>query len=243
MTEGLITNSGQLPGPVLWPDAATTDSITDLAPPLRLLLIDLGICPTPEDADQEGFAKAGIDVPPSVAIIEAGATEFSKASAAQFKALGGVAGIAAVVAAFWKGASVDLRLVVVGGAAFVLAAALIAIAIIVSSDVRARGLGAAAQYDARSRVADAYLRGAVTLRQPPAAGAADDHGAANAIDARTISILLGATRADGMAVTLNNGEQHTAKRLRLDGASGKIEIGCGRDEWRGIDEIVDFEAT
>jgi hypothetical protein len=243
---GIINDASQLPGPVLWPDTDTSDSITDLAPPLRLLLINVGLSPTPADAKDS--ATAGNDVPQSVAIIEAGATQISKASANQVKALGGLTGIAGAVAAFWE-KNHDIRIIVVAAAAFVLAAALIAIAVIVSSDVRARANAAAAQYDARARVAEAYLQGAVSsFIHPPAAavnGQAAVKAAAKAlppgVDARTLAILLGANRDGGIQVALNGDDQHhVANRVRLD-TDGTVHVHCGAEGWRTLDEIGSYE--
>jgi uncharacterized protein YaiE (UPF0345 family) len=153
---GLIAHSSELSGDVLWPESVTGNAVNELAKPLVTLLIDLGINPKPEDA----AANPTSGTPSSVAIIEAGATAFSKHASVALTALGGVSVITAALATFWKSSVPGVQITLLAASGFGLAASLLAIALVVSADVRARGTGAAAQYEARARIADAYLLGA-----------------------------------------------------------------------------------
>jgi hypothetical protein len=156
MNMGLVTHSSQLSGDVLWPESVTGNSVKDLATPLVTLLIDVGVNPKPEDA----ATNPTRGTPASVAIIEAGATAFSRHASQALTALGGVSVLTAAFAAFWKGSVAGVQITLLAASGLVLAASVLAIALVVSADVRARGTGAAAQYNARARIADAYLLGA-----------------------------------------------------------------------------------
>lgn len=238
-----VLDSSKLNGPVMWPKSLTDGSITDLSVPLALLLIDLGICPKPEDMDKDGLKKQGNEVPASVAIIEAGATQFSVAAGKFVKWAGAVlvAGGSAVtfLSRHWQNEGAAVRSAAIGGTLLVAAAALIALSIIVSSDVRARGHGAAAQYHARAQIAEAYLRGAVQLASTAPSVAGQPVGA---IDKNTLAILVGALTNGGIRVRLKNGDSPTADGFRFHDGTGEIEVHCGSNDWRVVSEIKEFES-
>jgi len=104
---------------------------------------------------------------PSVAVIEAGATALTKVWSVALAA--GVTGtaIVAVVKGVWGDEHDIVRVAIVSGAAIVLAAFGLAIAIIVSTDVRARATAAATVIEVRARVAKTFL----TLMRPGTSGA------------------------------------------------------------------------
>lgn len=165
---------------VQWPHSSVSADGTDLGPPLKQLLQDLGIKGTPEDeakAQQASTAVRG-GLPVSVSIIESGATAASKGWAALVAALGGGTAIWAAVTDFWNGQAVQTRGTLVIGAAIVIAACALATAIIMYGDVRARGQGASAQYYARSAIASEFLRGATAVMKTGAtpAGAPTANG-------------------------------------------------------------------
>jgi hypothetical protein len=144
---------------VQWPHTTVSSSVSDadVGPPLAQLLIDLDIKGTESDQQQAGsFGMAFTGTPTSVAIIEAGATAASKWWSAALAALGGGTAIWAGVSNFWKSQSnVQNHLVI--GAAVIIAASALSIGLIMYGDVRARGQGAAAQYQARATIAAAFL--------------------------------------------------------------------------------------
>ncbi len=168
MASAVITESVELTGPVSLPGGRDgqvgggPNEPNDLAHRIAVLEIDLGICPKPENMADDGYAKSGNDVPPSVAIIEAGATQFSKDTANLIKRFGGAVAVVTAIAAWatgWWGDAPDaLRIATIASAAFILGTTMLAVSIIVASDVKARGQGAAAQYHARAQIADAFLR-------------------------------------------------------------------------------------
>jgi hypothetical protein len=157
MSEGVIGHSKDLHRPVaLTPPA--TDDVTDQ---VMMLAINLGVCPKPEEMDPHtgGYRGTGDKVPPSLAIIEAGATQLTKRWAL-IVAAGGPAISAGAVAGFWNGSTDVLKVAILAASAFVLAGCAIAIAIIISSDLKARSFASGAQYEARAKVAEAYLTAA-----------------------------------------------------------------------------------
>ena len=85
--------------------------------------------------------------------------------------VGGVSSALAVVTALFGNLTGTLEPVVVasllGGAAFVLAAGFIGIAMLASSDIRARGEASAARNHARADVASAFMAGTAALCEPP----------------------------------------------------------------------------
>ncbi len=145
---------------VEWPSAIVsgTETDNDLGPPLCQLLVDLGIKGSmPGEASADSPIAAVKGTPVSVSIIEAGATAASKGWATLIAALGGGTVVWGAVTNFWKSESAIQGTLVIG-AAVVIAACTLGVALIMYGDVRARGLGAAAQYSARASIAAEFLR-------------------------------------------------------------------------------------
>ena len=156
---------------VQWPDTIVSSdkTDTDLGPPLTQLLVDLGIKGTAADETLAGAPSTALKgTPVSVSIIESGATAASKGWATLIAALGGGTAVWGAVTNFWKSESgIQGNLVI--GAAVVIAACALGVALIMYGDVRARGQGAAAQYTARAAIATAFLQGATIAVKIPAA--------------------------------------------------------------------------
>jgi hypothetical protein len=158
---------------VEWPDTIVSSdkTDTDLGPPLTQLLVDLGIKGTTADEATAGNASTAVKgLPVSVSIIEAGATAASKGWATLIAALGGGTAVWGAATNFWKSSSGSQGNLVIG-AAIVIAACALGVALIMYGDVRARGQGAAAQYSARAAIATAFLQGATIAVKAQAAGA------------------------------------------------------------------------
>jgi hypothetical protein len=217
---------------VVWPDPLKVDGAFDMGAPIASLLIDIGALPKKTDV----VTGSGNEVPASLAIIEAGATEFSKKQAAFVKWAGGVFAVGGTVlsfvTAFWKSAGEGVRAVTIGGTLLVVVAVVIGVSVIVSSDVRARGTGALGQYHARAQVADAYLHGAVSVVASSARSATAE---------TAIGLMLGAFSQNGVLLKLRNGEKHsTHGGVQLNGMTGDLEVDCGEGNWRPISEVVEF---
>ncbi len=150
---------------VAWPQNAFDADGKDLAKPVSALLRKLALLETKEDAEKGVGPVAG--TPYSLQVITAGATSGAK-----------VAGVAASSASFtgalasaWAAArqsQLPLQIALVAAGGLILAAGVIAVAIIVQSDVRARGSATDAVYRARAAVTTEFLRQAATKATPQA---------------------------------------------------------------------------
>lgn len=113
---------------------------------------------------------------PDYQLIKAGATSLTKWWVGLAGALG--LGSASAISAAWKAASGDVQVALVAGGSAVIAAALIAIAILVYGDVRARAQTTSAHYAARSMVAATILQSAsgqaATQQSPKVAAIGDE---------------------------------------------------------------------
>jgi hypothetical protein len=183
---------------VEWPDTIVSSETgdKDLGPPLKQLLVDLGIKGTTASETSADKASAAVKgTPVSVAIIEAGATAASKGWAAAIAALGGATAVWGAASDFWKSElAIQGNLVI--AAAVVIAACALGTALIMYGDVRARGQGAAAQYSARASIATAFLRGAtIAVKTPtPAPGSPSKTAASDGLTASA-----GSPSPDGLA--------------------------------------------
>jgi hypothetical protein len=132
----------------------------DVGEPVRGLLRNLRLLGAHEK-DGDGFLSTFTGPPQSVALIEAGATAVSKWWAAGLGAV--VIAIWANVIGWWNAqASIDVKVVVIAGAAFVTGTIVLAIGHLLASDVRGRAAAAVANINARARVAEAMLEAAKT---------------------------------------------------------------------------------
>jgi hypothetical protein len=136
----------------------TTDAGNDILSPLETLEQNLYILPTDDDVKKAGVTATFQGPPQSVSIIEAGATALSKWWSVVIAGLGGAAVITSAVTKFWSGQTGGVRIVLIGGLAGVLIAALIAISIMVAADVRGRAQGQVALYMARANIAGQFLQ-------------------------------------------------------------------------------------
>jgi len=146
------------PSGVLFPATVQDPKGDDLSQPVTQLLRDLSMLGTPTEIESANGVKAAFTGPPqSVAIIEAGATALGKWWTAALASGASLTAIIAAIQGIWGGEHDPVRVAFVAGAAVVVAALAIAIGIIVSSDVRGRAAGAAAQIQARANIATTFL--------------------------------------------------------------------------------------
>ncbi len=128
----------------------------------------------------DGDAQGGAFSAPaqSVAIIEANATALSKWWSVAVGALGGTTVIATAVSGFWDGETGGVRIALVAATGAIIVAAAIALAMIVSADVRGRAAGAQAIYAARASIAGEFMQAASEASAQATAAAAVDPTAA-----------------------------------------------------------------
>lgn len=98
--------------------------------------------------------------PYSLQVITAGSLAFSQQAAKIVTGLGGIAAILAAIKGIWFSSGSAEKVGFIGGAAVVLAALFVSLAIIVRSDVQARSRAQAAEYAARGHIAAAFLQAA-----------------------------------------------------------------------------------
>jgi hypothetical protein len=130
------------------PGGAVDPKGTDILQPLQDILHGV-------DMLGNGDSTGGAFSSPaqSVAIIESTATALTKWWAGAIAALGGATAITTAATRFWDNLSGSGRAAIIGASGFVIAAALIALAVIIRSDLQARSAGAAALYAGRAAVA------------------------------------------------------------------------------------------
>ena len=150
-------------GAVRWPAQACDHAGTDLAAPMTALLRQADVLG--DEADQaDGATGLNWATPPSLQVIEAGASSLSKWMAGVVASLGGASVVLGTIGASWEAAGESLQIALVVAAAVLLAAVVIAIALIVRADLAARSTATAAQYEARAALGNAFIHGAVTHR-------------------------------------------------------------------------------
>lgn len=146
------------------PGNAVSDG-TDVGLPVRTLLEELGLLGTPGQSEgADGFTAVFSGPPQSVALIEAGATAASK-----WWATGLGASVIAVwgsVAAWWPKQEPSVQVAVLGGAAVVTVALVLAIAYLIASDVRGRAAAAVSMIEARAKLATTMVQAAQIVYEP-----------------------------------------------------------------------------
>ena len=95
---------------------------------------------------------------PGTWALESAATSVTMLGGKLVTALGGLSVVGAAIAAFWKGSNDSIRVPAIWSLGIVAAAAAIALALLIASDLRARAYGQRAMYDARSVVAAEFLK-------------------------------------------------------------------------------------
>ena len=148
------------------PEQALDTTGTDILPPLKELQQGLGVLPTDADRAKSGAGATFVGPPNSVAIIEAGATAFSKWWSAAIAALGGTAVVTSLVTKFWSGQPGGVRVGLTLGVAAIVVATIIAVSVMVAADVRGRAQGTVALYAARASIADQFLRQSLQASRP-----------------------------------------------------------------------------
>jgi hypothetical protein len=147
------------------PSQAVSLDGADLCPPVRGLLEGLDLLgKSTESGQAEGFVSAFTGPPQSVALIEAGATAATKWWAAGLGAT--VVGIWGSVAAWYGDQPERVQVVVLGGAALVTAALVLAIGHLIASDVRGRAVASVSVIQARAKVATSMVEAARDLYAP-----------------------------------------------------------------------------
>jgi hypothetical protein len=215
--------------PVRFPGQARQDDGTDISPPIVQLLQDLHVLAPGTELEKADGAQATFHGPPqSVAIIEAGATALGKWWATTLGAGAGLTGIIAAVKGIWGNEPELVRVALVAGAAIVLSALSVAIAVIVNGDVRGRAAGAVAEYQARAQVATAFLAASAGGSKSAAVQATDGYLVSTGIQGRYEGKVKGSLAYQAV----------TGFRVDQDGRS-EIKVG---NEWVPV-QLVELRSS
>lgn len=142
---------------VQWPGLAVSHDEQDLLNPVAALLKGLAVLDEKPNETDATSTKAFEPTPYSMQVISAGALALSSTFSRFVAWLGGLGGIAAGAAGFFADLDAAPQAAALAGAAVLLSAAFISIALIVRADVTARSVAQAAEYAARGTIAAEFL--------------------------------------------------------------------------------------
>jgi len=245
-----------------FPADVVDDKGNDLVAPLQQILRGINVWATADELAQANDGKGAISGPPaSVSIIEAGASALSKWWSVAIGAVGGITVITAAITKFWDSETGGERIAITASIAAVIAAGIVAIAIMVSSDVRGRAAGAVAQYEARAAVATTFLQltrqsgsGGSAVHIVPAASVGN--GGSEGSDGNdkappnpntellTLLSLVGSAQRPAIrdSATGNEGELRGVRRTDPGDIELRIVTDGGGQDWLSIDrtQLVQF---
>jgi hypothetical protein len=129
----------------------------DFASPLAAVLQGIGLLGQDNKDSKEGLNE-----------LQEGALSFSKWLGGLAGA-GGLAGVVTAIVGAFSSAHEPTRVALVSGGSLIAVAAVIALALVVQGDARARAASTVAQYEARSQISSAFLTLTSSLLNPSAA--------------------------------------------------------------------------
>lgn len=233
------------------PEQALDTTGTDILPPLKELQQGLGVLPTDADRAKSGAGATFVGPPDSVAIIEAGATAFSKWWSAAIAALGGTAVITSLATKFWSGQPGGVRIGLTLGVAAIVVATIIAVSVMVAADVRGRAQGTVALYAARASIADQFLRQSLQASRPVPPAPAPRNPAIpapapqNGALTKSVPIYLAASGARARVLHKpSNQSAHLAGLRQLDDGATQILLvreADGQTDWCAPEDITVLE--
>jgi hypothetical protein len=230
-----------------WPAHAIDDDAGDLAEPTATLLRGLSVLESAEDANTRTTVGG---TPQSLQVITAGALQATKISGV-FAGIGGLSGAATAAWAAFQAEDVSVRVALVGAVAVILAATVIAIALIVRSDVQSRSQATAAEYGARASIAGTFLvLAGVAQSKLRTNGANDGTGSSNGNGVHSTSpssngvdhgllSCLAAFRTAVRPKQFGEFEVVTGVRLHPTGLQVRLESG----DWIGVGEVEQFTSV
>jgi hypothetical protein len=220
---------------IQWPANAIDDAATDLAAPTTTFLQDLYLLESKEDAET---GTSLTRTPYSLQVITAGALDASKISGL-LTGIGGVGGAAATAWAAYQAEDVAVRVTLIGAVAVILAAAFLAVALIVRSDVRSRSDATVAQYAARASVAERFLTLAARAQTPPAATSSQPVASSNGVAPATdVCGLLSSVAAFSTAIKPEGGELERVIGVRRHASGLQVRVASGG--WVSVNDVEQF---
>jgi hypothetical protein len=233
------------------PEQALDTTGTDILPPLKELQQGLGVLPTDADRAKSGAGATFVGPPDSVAIIEAGATAFSKWWSAAIGALGGTAVITSLATKFWSGQPGGVRIGLTIGVAAIVVATIIAVSVMVAADVRGRAQGTVALYAARASIADQFLRQSLLASRPVPAAPTPQNPAIpapasqNGTLTKSVPIYLAASGARARVLHKPSSQSaHLTGLRQLDDGTTQVLLvreADGQTDWCAPEDITVLE--
>jgi hypothetical protein len=139
---------------VQFPGQPVDENGGDLAGPTATYLQELSLLETPDDVARGVSFVHG--TPDSLQVISAGALSVTKI-VSSIVATGGVGAVVAAMVRAFTASDVPVQVAFVAAAAVILASTIIALAVIVKSDVSGRAATTVAAYQARAQVAQQFM--------------------------------------------------------------------------------------
>jgi hypothetical protein len=148
--------------PVQWPGQPVNAGKSDISAPLTELLERLNLLKKKPKGDDESKPRSW-----GSSAIQSDVMAISKLVGIIITSVGGLTAAGGIATAAWSGADEQIRLALLSGTALVLAAALLGLALVVRSDVGARGRVAAAQSQARASIGRSFIDSGAALVSAP----------------------------------------------------------------------------
>jgi hypothetical protein len=193
-------------------------------------------------------------------ILKSGVTKITSWVSRLIAAAGGAGAVWAAVEAYFNRSRPDLQITLVASAAAIIGLAALAMALVISADLRARAEGTAAQYRARGQVAAAYESHQGSEPQAQTTDQAGVKTAAQAPDQTSpttawsgdLPITLLALATSGTQVRArvkDTDEELYLTGVRYKSGSLKVRLTAGAAEpsavgsWYDVDAIDEFDTT
>jgi hypothetical protein len=213
------------------PGAAVNPQGDDIGEPAAALLHELALLGTETEYDNASKLFSG-SPPQSIAIIEAGVTRLTKVWAVLAAAGVSITAVWAAIGSFWAEENDSVRVATLAAAGVVLAVLVVALAWLITSDVKSRAGGAIAQIQARAAVTTSYLN--LLARAPSTDLPPDD-------SAQTEALLAALGAGLPVTVQLANGSSGRVNGVRHDSADGlQVHVKGSKSDWIAVSRVTSF---
>jgi hypothetical protein len=223
-------------------DLKWAERAQDVDPQVGLaeLLVALQLLATDEDRKASVNKTWREGTPASMQVIKSGALSITKWSSTWVAGAGGLSAATAAIIAFIGGLRSEISdaiiVALIGGAALILSATGIAVALFVKGDLEARGQATAARHEGRAEVAATFLR--ATADMPKVFSAGDAHEAAPDASPDQFLLALAAfparvyirTKDEPTYMLVTGIKTHPTYRVQIGTAGG----------WVAIDQVDGF---
>ena len=176
---------------------------------------------------------------PGASALESVTATITKGAGAAVAALGGTSAVTAFIGKFWDGNS-DSRTSIVFGASIVSAASVLALALLIASDLRARSQSQSAMYNARAAVVIQFMKffpppSSKAEAPAPSGQKAGEHPPASTTISTGLTkvesalVFLAATRQPGVRVTIEDNQPGSGVMSGIREHKGDLQISVQLD--------------